>query len=103
MLESNGLLAPAGHVPFEAIATGWDQVLAAAHTLGHRYVCVAWIDEKFCKDIEPWKRVAETLNHAGEACRRSKLTLVYSNHSYHFIPLAGQGPSHVLLASTDPS
>src|SRR5689334_11435311 len=46
MLETNGLVAPSGHVPFEAIDTGWDQVLDAAHTLGQRYVCVAWIDAK---------------------------------------------------------
>jgi len=103
MLESNGLLAPSGHVPFEAIATGWDQVLDAAHTLGHRYVCVAWIDEKFRKDIDGWKRVADTLNHAGEACGRSNLTLAYHNHSYEFVPLAGQVPYDVLLASTDPA
>jgi len=103
ILETNGLAAPSGHVPFEAIDTGWDQVLDAAHTLGHRYVCVAWIDEKFRKDLDGWKRVADKLNHAGEACSRSNLTLAFHNHSYEFVPLGGQIPYDVLLAATDPA
>jgi sugar phosphate isomerase/epimerase len=103
MLETNGLLAPSGHVAFEAIDTGWDQVLDAAHTLGHRYVCVAWIDAKYRPDLDGWKRVADKLNHAGEACGRSNLTLAYHNHSYEFVPLAGQVPYDVLLAATDPA
>lgn len=103
MLETTGLSAPAGHVPFEAIDTGWDQVLDAAHTLGQRYVCVAWIDEKYRKDIDGWKRVADKLNQAGAACSKSNLTLAYHNHSYEFVPLAGQVPYDVLLASTDPA
>ena len=37
MIDRHGLTAPAGHVPFEAIAQGWDQVIDAAHTVGHRY------------------------------------------------------------------
>lgn len=103
MLETNGLAAPSGHVPFEAIDTGWDQVLDAAHTLGQRYVCVAWIPEQARKDLDGWKRVAETLNRAGAACNRSNLTFAFHNHSYEFVPLAGQLPYDVLLAATDPA
>ena len=103
MLETNGLLAPSGHYAFEAIDTAWDQVLDTAHALGHRYVCVAWIDEKYRKDLDGWKRVADTLNHAGEACNKSNLTLAFHNHSYEFVPLAGQVPYDVLLAATDPA
>jgi sugar phosphate isomerase/epimerase len=102
ILERNGLAAPSGHVPFEAIDQGWDQVLDAAHTLGHRYVVVAWIDEKYRKDLDGWKRVADTLNRAGAACSKSNLTLAFHNHSYEFVPLpGGQLPYDVLLAATD--
>ena len=103
ILERNGLVAPSGHVPFEAIDQGWDAVLDAAHTLGHRYVCIAWIPEQVRKDLDGWKRVADTLNRAGEACRKSNLTLAFHNHSYEFVPLAGQLPYDVLLAATDPA
>jgi sugar phosphate isomerase/epimerase len=103
MLETNGLAAPSGHVPFEAIDTGWDQVIEAAHTLGHRYVCVAWIDAKYRPDLDGWKRVADKLNHAAEACSKSNLTFAFHNHSYEFVPLAGQLPYDVLLAATDPA
>lgn len=103
ILERNGLVAPSGHVPFEAIDQGWDAVLDAAHTLGHRYVCIAWIPEQARKDLDGWKRVADTLNRAGEACRKSNLTLAFHNHSYEFVPLVGQLPYDVLLAATDPA
>jgi len=103
LLETNGLTAPAGHVTFETIDTGWDQVLDAAHTLGHRYVCVAWIDAKYRSDLDGWKRVADKLNHAAEACSKSNLTFAFHNHSYEFVPLAGQLPYDVLLAATDPA
>jgi sugar phosphate isomerase/epimerase len=102
ILDHHGLAAPSVHVPYEAIGTGWDPVLAAANTIGHRYVCVAWIPEGERKDLDGWKRVGETFNRAGEACRKAGLTFAFHNHSYEFVPVAGELPYDVLLAASDP-
>ena len=103
MIDRHGLTAPAGHVPFEAIAQGWDQVIDAAHTVGNRYVVVAWIPEPQRRDLDGWKRVGETFTRAGEACHNAGLTFAFHNHSYEFVPLGGQLPYDVLLAATDPA
>ena len=103
MIDRHGLTAPAGHVAFEAIAQGWDQVIDAAHTVGNRYVVVAWIPEPQRRDLDGWKRVGETLTRAGEACHNAGLTFAFHNHSYEFVPLGGQLPYDVLLTATDPA
>ena len=102
MLDRLGLVSPAAHVAYENIAAGWDQVLDAAHAIGHSYIVVAWIPEQERKDLDGWKRVAEKFTRAGEACRRAGLQFAFHNHSYEFSPVAGQLPYDVLLAAADP-
>ncbi len=102
ILDRHGLVSPAAHVPYESITTGWDHVLDAAHVIGHRYIVVAWIPEQERKDLDGWRRVAERLTTAGEACRRAGLQFAFHNHSYEFLPIAGQLPYDVLLAAADP-
>ena len=102
VLESHGLVSPSAHLPFESIAKGWEQVLDASHVIGHHYVTVAWIPEEARKDIDGWKRVGETLTKAGAACKAAGMEFCYHNHSYEFIPLEGQLPYDVVLASSDP-
>jgi sugar phosphate isomerase/epimerase len=101
MLDRHGLVAPSAHVPYESIATGWDAVLDAAHVVGHHYVVVAWIPEGERRDLDGWKRVGATLTRAGEACRAAGLQFCFHNHSYEFVPMAGQLPYDVLLAAAD--
>ena len=102
ILDRNGLISPAAHVGYDSIAAGWDQVLDAAHVIGHRYIVVAWIPEQERKDVDGWKRVAERFTRAGEACHGAGLQFAFHNHSYEFQPLAGQLPYDVLLAAADP-
>jgi sugar phosphate isomerase/epimerase len=102
VLETHGLVSPSAHLPFESIAKGWEQVLDASQVIGHHYVTVAWIPEEARKDIDGWKRVGETLTKAGAACKAAGMEFCYHNHSYEFIPLEGQLPYDVVLASSDP-
>ena len=102
ILDRHGLASPGAHVSYESITTAWDQVLDAAHVVGHRYIVVAWIPEAERKDLDAWKRVAERFTKAGEACRRAGLQFAFHNHSYEFQPVAGRLPYDVLLDAADP-
>lgn len=101
-LDGLGLAPVSMHFDFAKLPDGLNDMIADAHTLGLSYITFAWIDETLRPDIEGWKRVAETMNKAGERCRAAGLQLAYHNHSYEFKPLQGQLPYDVLLANTDP-
>jgi len=102
MVARHNLVAPSAHVPFEAIAKGWDQVLADSVAAGHQYIVVAWIPEEQRKTVDAWKHIGAVLTGAGAAAKKAGLQLAYHNHSYEFVPLEGQRPYDVLLAATDP-
>lgn len=102
-LSSAGLMAPATHVGPDNLGKSWDAVVNTAKAIGHEYVIVAWIPEEQRKTIDDWKRIAEQLNQAGTACKAAGLQFAYHNHNFEFMPIAGQVPYDVLLASTDPS
>lgn len=102
VLDRHGLRAPAAHVPKSALVERADEVLEAAAELGHRYLVVAWIDERERATLDGWRRVAEELNRIGERCRAAGVQFAYHNHDFEFVPIEGQVPYDLLLAETDP-
>jgi len=101
-LRQAGLSAPSTHVDYNTVKTNWSGALDAALGAGIQYVVVAWIDETDRKTIDDWKRIADRLNSAARTAETAGLRFAYHNHSYEFVPLTGQVPYDVLLASTDP-
>ncbi len=102
-LAATALDAPATHVDYTLLSDGWDDVLDAATTIGHRYVLVAWIPDAERQDASGWQRVAERFNRAGERARTAGLRFGYHNHDYEFAPLDGTIPYDILLAEADPA
>jgi sugar phosphate isomerase/epimerase len=98
-----GLSAPSAHVPLAALGPGWDRVLNDAHTIGHRYLVIAWLDEKDRSNLDAYRRIADRLNRAGEAASRGGLRFAYHNHAFEFTPMENRLPYDVLLESTDPA
>jgi sugar phosphate isomerase/epimerase len=101
-LARAGLAAPSAHVPLAALAQGWDRVLADAHTVGHRYLVVPWIDEAQRSNLDGYRRIAEQFNRAGEAAARAGIQFAYHNHAFEFERVEGRLPYDVLLEATDP-
>lgn len=103
ILDRHGLAAPSAHIPIELLGRNWAAALEEAHTLGHRYLCVAWIPAERRRTLDGYKRVAELFTRAGEESHAHGIRFAYHNHAYEFAPLEGRVPLEVLIAETDPA
>ncbi len=101
VLEASRLTAPAAHISLEDIRNRWPQTLDAAHTIGHDYLVCAWINDED-RTVDRYKRVADEFSRAAETARKAGIGFGYHNHSYEFVPIAGQRPYDILLANSDP-
>jgi len=68
--------------------------------LGSRLVVMA---SSGAKDLDGWKRVAETLAKAGERFAAANLRAGFHNHDKEFRPLEGTRPIDILAANTPKS
>ncbi|HEY4816420.1 MAG TPA: sugar phosphate isomerase/epimerase [Candidatus Acidoferrum sp.] len=82
-------------------ADGIGKTIELNQALGARYVVLASAGQ--VKDIDGWKRVAETLNTANATLVSHGLHAGYHNHALEWKPVDGQKPMEVLAANTDKS
>jgi len=101
-LDDLGLTAPATHVNAAQLATGIDDAIATAGTLGHRYVVCSWVPPELRASLDDWKRLVEQLGTWSEKCRAAGLLLGYHNHDFELKPVEGQLPYDMIVAGTDP-
>ena len=101
-LQRAGLSAPAEHVDLEVLEKDWTATVEAAHTVGHEYLVVAWIDAARRGSVDDYKRIADIFNRIGRQANAVGLRFGYHNHAYEMAPLEGQVPYDVLLQHTDP-
>jgi sugar phosphate isomerase/epimerase len=101
-LDANGLTAPASHVPWEQLETGWSQTLDEAARAGHDTVIVAFLPAERRRTQADYRAWAARFNQAGQAARAAGLRYAYHNHDFEFASLDGTVPYDVLLAETDP-
>jgi len=76
------------------------------HLLGCKYMVMASAGrDAYANDtgLDPWKAVAETLNHAAEQLAPSGLKTGYHNHQFEFTPQNGVRPIEILAKNTQPS
>ena len=101
-LKQAGLSAPAEHIDLEVLEKEWGATVEAAHTVGHEYLVVAWIDAARRSSIEDYKRIAGIFNQLGRQANAAGLRFGYHNHAYEMATVEGQVPYDVLLQHTDP-
>ncbi len=102
-LDAVGLQAPAAHVPWETVQSGWDAVLDVATRTGHQTVIVAWLPEERRRTLDDYRRWADAFNTAADAAKAAGLRFAYHNHDFEFVPIDGRVPYDVLLDATDPA
>jgi sugar phosphate isomerase/epimerase len=77
--------------------------LEDAKKRGFSYVVCPYIAPQDRGGVDVIKRLAETLNKAGQMCAKSGLKLAYHNHAFEFEPAAGGGTLlDVLMNTSDP-
>jgi sugar phosphate isomerase/epimerase len=103
ILDTNGLSAPAAHLPYETIASGWGAALDAAKIVGHEYLVIPYLEDKDRRTLDDYRRVAERLNQAAAEAQRAGIRVAYHNHDFEFTPIGGSLPYDVLLEATDPA
>lgn len=101
ILERHGLASPAAHIQLTAIRENLEREIDYAAELGQSYIVVPSLPGNE-RSLDDYRRHAETLNSAGEACRRSGLKMGYHNHNFEFESTGGQVPYDLLLNNTDP-
>jgi sugar phosphate isomerase/epimerase len=101
ILARHGLASPAAHVQLPDLRRGLDAMVDAAHTIGHKYLLVAWLPEGERRTLDDYKRLAELFNEKGAALKEQRLRFAYHNHDFEFAPLEGRIPYDLLLDRTD--
>ena len=102
VLDRYRLNSPAGHVPLDALGGSLDQMIEAAHVIGHKYVLVAWLPPEERKSLDNYKRLADLFNRTGEKLKKAGVQFAYHNHDFEFTPLEGRLPYDLLLERMDP-
>jgi sugar phosphate isomerase/epimerase len=101
-LDALGVYCHSTHNSPQSFAPdGVGKAIELNQALGARYVVLAHPGD--VKDIDGWKRVAETLNKANETIASHGLRAGYHNHALEWKPVEGQKPIELLAANTDKS
>jgi len=77
----------------------FERKAAEAAEIGMRYLLCPHLGAQ--KQIDDFKRFAETFNQKGEICRKNGIRFGYHNHDYSFVQLEGQYPQDVMMQNTD--
>ncbi|WP_114783500.1 sugar phosphate isomerase/epimerase family protein [Botryobacter ruber] len=107
LLQSHKLTAPSGHFGFDQyIAAGKEDDLKsyieAANVVGMHYIIVPHLGESLRRSASDYKRVADKISKAGEACKKAGLQLAYHNHAFEFDKFGNTTGFDILLKETDP-
>ena len=102
ILKRLKLDAPAAHVSLAELRGDLRPSIDAAHTIGHRYLLLAWMAPEERRTLEQYRRLAGLCNEVGARLRREGIQFAYHNHDFEFAPLGGKIPYDLLLERTDP-
>lgn len=104
-LKQTALKPVSLHMDTQLFTRHQDQLEPAlddAKKRGFSYVVCPYIAPDDRGGEEMMKRLGETLNKAGERCRKSGLKLCYHNHAFEFAPGGSSILLDVLMTTTDP-
>jgi sugar phosphate isomerase/epimerase len=104
-LKQTSLRAVSAHLNSELFIRQQAKLPAAlddAKTRGFEYVVCPWVQPSDRGGVEMIRRLAGTLNQAGEMCRKAGLHLCYHNHAFEYQPTPEGRLLDVLLKASDP-
>ncbi|HEX8921253.1 MAG TPA: hypothetical protein VF766_07225, partial [Pyrinomonadaceae bacterium] len=83
-LDRYRLASPAGHVQLADLHGNLQEMIEAAHVIGHKYLLVAWSPPEERKSLDDYKSLADLFNKAGEKMKQAGLQFAYHNHDFEF-------------------
>jgi sugar phosphate isomerase/epimerase len=98
IMKDLGLNLRSGHVHFD---DKWQKTIDDATEAGQEYLIVSSMPGKG-QTVDNYKRVADSFNKAGEACKKSNLYFGYHNHDFEFEKDNGKILYDVLIENTNP-
>jgi len=102
-LDDAGLVPVACHFLVDLLEKNISEVIDDAKALNIEHVVCPWLPEERRADEAGWKRCAELLNKAGQACQDHGLQLSYHNHSFEFVKVGHRWAMDLLFEETDPA
>jgi len=102
ILKRLKLDAPAAHLQLAELRGDLRASIAAAHTIGHKYLLLAWTPPEERRTLDQYRRLADLLNDAGRRTLREGVQFAYHNHDFEFAPIDGKVPYDLLLERTNP-
>lgn len=101
-LDARGLVAVAGHFPFERFQSDVAGIAREAKTLGLEYVGCAWINHTEPFDEKTCREAIAVFNQAGEALARQGLHFYSHTHGYEFQPHGKGTLFDLMMTETNP-
>jgi sugar phosphate isomerase/epimerase len=96
-----GMKVVSGHYGIDLIKSDLDRLIADAKALGQDYIVVPWLGDDY-RTLDGIKGVCETMNKAGETCKKNGIRMGYHNHDFEFKEIDGKVLFDVMLAELDP-
>jgi sugar phosphate isomerase/epimerase len=102
LLAANGLVAIAGHFPYERYRDDAESVAREAKALGLKYAGCAWIPHQGDFDEKQCREAIAVFNKAGEILAKQGIKFFYHIHGYEFQPYNNGTLFDLLMAETKP-
>lgn len=94
-----GLKLISGHINPPTFTDNWEAALEYMNTVGQKYAVWPWLPEDM-RNVETYKKVAETLNKAGESAKAAGVQVCYHNHDFEFFD-QGDGVTGMDILSSE--
>lgn len=101
MIDGLGLRAPSAHIGYDLLQNDLDNVLEAAHTIGHAYIICPWLAPPQ-RTMDAFKQHVALFNEVGAKCKAAGFQFAYHNHDFEFESVGDQVLYDFLLQETDP-
>jgi sugar phosphate isomerase/epimerase len=103
-LQQTSLKAVSAHVDTDIFMQGGsklDDAIGSLKQKGFSFIVLPYVPPSERGGLDTFKKLADTLNKAGEKTEAAGLTLCYHNHAFEFEPMGGTTGLDVMLKETD--